>query len=299
MKKINIFILLIFIIITANISIKAQLLNGSFEHWDILGNPVNWYTSNLPGITKTINQSSDAHDGISSVRIDVVEEFGEASPGSLQSFDDVNQFGHPITENYTNLTGYYKFLPQGSAQLILAVSIYSQSFSLVGVGGLNIYNASENWSQFDVPIILSLLDSNAASVVVSISITDNFEIGFDPATIGSIALIDNLSFGNPTNVKSNERIGNNFSLSQNYPNPFNPITTIKYSIVNVETGYIPSVQLKVYDILGNEIATLVNKEQSQGNYEIEFDGLELTSGIYFYKLQAGDFIRTKKMILLK
>ncbi len=97
----------------------------------------------------------------------------------------------------------------------------------------------------------------------------------------------------------------NYELSQNYPNPFNPMTTIKYSIANVETGYIPSVQLKVYDILGSEIITLVNKEQAQGNYEIDFDGSELSSGIYFYRLQvytpgrAGDFVETKKMILLK
>lgn len=294
MKKINIFMLLLLIIFTSNISIKAQLLNSSFEHWDILGNPTNWYTSNLPGLTKNINQSSDAHDGNSSARIDVVEEFGQAFPGSLQSLDDVNQFGHSITENYTNLTGYYKFSPQGSAQLIFVVSIYSQSFSLVGVGELNIFSASENWARFDVPIIQYLSDSNAASVVVSISITDTSEIGFDTAIIGSIALIDNLSFGNPTNVKSNEEIDNNISLSQNYPNPFNPSTTIKYFIPKQS-----DVTLKVYDLLGSEIITLINKKQAQGNYDVELDEGALTSGIYFYRLETGDFVETKKMILLK
>ncbi len=90
-----------------------------------------------------------------------------------------------------------------------------------------------------------------------------------------------------------------FALYQNYPNPFNPSTTIKYSVANVEAGYIPSVQLKVYDILGREIITLVNKEQPQGNYEIEFDGIDLTSGIYLYRLQVGDFVETRKMIVLK
>jgi Secretion system C-terminal sorting domain/Beta-propeller repeat len=90
-----------------------------------------------------------------------------------------------------------------------------------------------------------------------------------------------------------------FELYHNYPNPFNPSTTIKYSVANVETGYIPSVQLKVYDILGREIITLVNKEQSQGYYEVKFDGSDLTSGIYFFRLQSGDYVETKKMILLK
>ncbi len=92
-----------------------------------------------------------------------------------------------------------------------------------------------------------------------------------------------------------------FSLSQNYPNPFNPSTTIKYSIPSaaVETGHAPSVQLHVYDMLGREVATLVNKNQQPGNYEVNFNASKLSSGVYFYKLKAGNFIATKKMILLR
>jgi len=85
-----------------------------------------------------------------------------------------------------------------------------------------------------------------------------------------------------------------FSLEQNYPNPFNPTTKIKYQIVNA--GF---VNMRVYDVLGNEVATLVNEEKAAGNYAVEFDGSTLTSGIYFYKLQAGIFIETKKMVLLR
>ena len=90
-----------------------------------------------------------------------------------------------------------------------------------------------------------------------------------------------------------------FSLSQNYPNPFNPSTTIKFSIPFVETGHDPSLQLIVYDILGNEVATLVNEDKPVGSYRVEFDGSNLPSGIYFYQLRAGNFVETKKMILLK
>ena len=85
-----------------------------------------------------------------------------------------------------------------------------------------------------------------------------------------------------------------FSLFQNYPNPFNPTTTIRYEIP--DQGI---VTLKVYDVLGREVTTLVNKEQPQGNYEIVFDGAELTSGIYFFRINVGRFIATKKLILLK
>ncbi len=91
-----------------------------------------------------------------------------------------------------------------------------------------------------------------------------------------------------------------FELSQNYPNPFNPSTTIKYSIPSaVGTGNIPSVQLNVYDVLGREIATLVNEDKSPGNYSVTFNASKLSSGIYFYQLKAGSFVDLKKMILMK
>lgn len=98
-----------------------------------------------------------------------------------------------------------------------------------------------------------------------------------------------------------------FSLEQNYPNPFNPTTIIRYSIPTVETGHAPSVQLIVYDVLGNEVATLVNEEKKAGIYEVEFSATGITSGIYFYRLTAGDpstssgqgFTATKKMLMIK
>lgn len=86
----------------------------------------------------------------------------------------------------------------------------------------------------------------------------------------------------------------NYNLAQNYPNPFNPVTTIRYSIPENS-----NVLLKVYDILGNEIAVLVNEEKQAGVYEIIFNGVGLSSGVYFYKLTAGNFSDTKKLILLK
>jgi hypothetical protein len=90
-----------------------------------------------------------------------------------------------------------------------------------------------------------------------------------------------------------------FSLGQNYPNPFNPSTKIKYSIPQVASSFSLRATLVVYDVLGNKIATLVDEEKPAGSYEVEFDGSELTSRIYFYRLQTGDFIETKKMVLMK
>ncbi|PID55768.1 MAG: hypothetical protein CR986_10630 [Ignavibacteriae bacterium] len=85
-----------------------------------------------------------------------------------------------------------------------------------------------------------------------------------------------------------------YSLAQNYPNPFNPVTTINYKIPN--NGI---VSLKVYDVLGEEVATLVNEYKTTGSYNVKFDGSNLTSGIYIYTIKAGDFKDTKKLMLMK
>lgn len=97
-----------------------------------------------------------------------------------------------------------------------------------------------------------------------------------------------------SNLEPRNGLLKNFSLFQNYPNPFNPVTSLQFTV-----GKQQFVTLKVHDILGREIATLVNEEKPAGEYEVEFDGTILTSGIYFYRLQAGKFVEVKKMILLK
>ena len=92
---------------------------------------------------------------------------------------------------------------------------------------------------------------------------------------------------------------NGFKLYQNYPNPFNPTTKIKYTIQDVRTSLMKFVQLRVYDILGNEVVTLVNEEIPAGNYEIEFNAENLPTGVYFYRLTAGKYSTTKKLMLIK
>lgn len=97
-----------------------------------------------------------------------------------------------------------------------------------------------------------------------------------------------------TSVEKIHSIPSYFSLQQNFPNPFNPYTTMQFSIPHSQF-----VTLKVYDMLGREVTTLVNEEKLPGNYEVKFDGSNLPSGTYFYRLQAGSFSQTKKLLLLK
>jgi len=91
----------------------------------------------------------------------------------------------------------------------------------------------------------------------------------------------------------------NYTLSQNYPNPFNPTTTISYSIKPNKSNSSQYVELKIYNLLGSEIKTLVNIFQPTGNYNVEFNASELPSGVYYYNLRVDAFFETKKMILIK
>ena len=105
---------------------------------------------------------------------------------------------------------------------------------------------------------------------------------------------DNLSDVSEENI-----LPSTIELYQNYPNPFNPTTTISYVVPSVEIRHALSLQLVVYDALGRKVATLVNKKQAPGKYSVQFNASGLPSGVYFYTLRAGDFVQTRKMILLK
>jgi len=111
----------------------------------------------------------------------------------------------------------------------------------------------------------------------------------------SFGMKGTITVNSVTDVKTiNETIPDNFILMQNYPNPFNPATTISFSLPSKSF-----VSLKVFDALGREVATLVNEELSAGNHSRQWNGENMSSGIYFYRLQAGSFTETKKLILLK
>jgi predicted GH43/DUF377 family glycosyl hydrolase len=98
----------------------------------------------------------------------------------------------------------------------------------------------------------------------------------------------------PVSVEDETTLPTEFTLEQNYPNPFNPSTKIKYSIPQIS-----QVVVKVFDVLGNEIETLVNEDKPAGTYELIWNAADLSSGVYFYQFKSGSFIKTKKMILLK
>ncbi len=120
---------------------------------------------------------------------------------------------------------------------------------------------------------------------------DEIRIYNRPLSAGEI----NDIYNQVTLVENNvNNLPEEFALSQNYPNPFNPNTKIKYSVPQLS-----QVQIKVFDIIGNKIETLVNEEKHAGQYEVEFNARSLASGIYFYQLKSDSFLKTKKMVLMK
>ncbi len=121
----------------------------------------------------------------------------------------------------------------------------------------------------------------------------NKDTGFAVGDNGKI--LRTFTGGLMVDVKSNsEIIPNNIVLSQNYPNPFNPVTNLEFGISDL--GF---TSLKVYDMLGKEVSTLVNEKLNPGTYKVEFDGSSLPGGVYFYRLTSGDFTDTRRMMLIK
>ncbi|MCH7721806.1 MAG: T9SS type A sorting domain-containing protein [Bacteroidetes bacterium] len=183
--------------------------------------------------------------------------------------------------------------------------IYNVAWTYNEIGGdvwrvhINIEQTPRtNPKYFTMPIKINISTTNGDTLVTIFNdqLIQDFEIDVNGGPLGL-----QFDYGNwmlktlsiTTGVDDKITI-NEYSLDQNYPNPFNPSTKIKYQIA--KSGF---VELKICNVLGKEVSILVNKEMQAGSYEIEFDASNLSSGIYFYTLNAGKFIQTRKMIYLK
>jgi len=265
----------------------SQPLNNSFENWTS-GMLDEWFIDS----PQAVSQSGVAYNGASSAKLAVIDLGGFAFIPIMQSI--TSSFGgHPVSEKHGSLQGWYQSMPLGNDALVISVAMLEGTSNAVGAGGIVISGTTSSWTQFTVPIFYNPGSPTPDNTIITISMVDTSSSG-ESGNIGSMAYVDYLTFTGPSAVEQINGLPTDFELSQNYPNPFNPTTNIEYSIP--EQSY---VELKVYDILGNEVATLVNEEQSAGTYRADFIGIDLTSGIYFYTLKAGGFVETKKMILLK
>ena len=266
----------------------AQILNADFEMWT-MGNPDDWNTSNSPGFAVNITESSVAHSGGSAVD-GVVADFGGGFPWPPVIISGTNAEGFPVNMRHEAVHGWYQCSLLGADGLLVYVAMV-QGDSGVGGGAILINQSTSVYTEFvaNITYISSLVPDTC---IISATIA-NTGGGFPQ--IGSSFLLDDLSFGPLSAVdETGNLVPEDFSLSQNYPNPFNPRTTIEYSLPT--SGL---VSLGVYDLLGREVSRLVDEEQSAGVHRVDFDGSDLASGVYLYRLQAGDFSEVRSLVLLK
>lgn len=218
----------------------------------------------------------------------------------------------------TNNGGNIQYTTQGSAPNRIFIAQWADVHFFSGTGTvtyqIKLYEAPSAVDG-EVEIIYGTAVNNpSASGSVGINVTPGGSGNFTSITPGSSCSNTTYSttsannsvtyafasgthyiFCNPVGVQHKENtVPEVYSLSQNYPNPFNPVTVIKYALPKTS-----QVKLVVYDLTGKEVMTLVNGMKQAGNYEAKFDGSNIASGVYFYKLEAGDFTDVKKMVLVK
>ena len=286
MKKI---IQIMLLVLFASITQFAQIPNAGFENWTQNGqngyDPDGWTT--LDVLWDATQQSTDSYSGSYAAKLERISFSTAVVPPILQAF-------FPATQNYGSLTGYYKFLPHRQSDVLSIDVILFKGSSIFGVVGSSTKwetNAAQSsYTRFTVPIEYFVSGTpDSAWVIISIDDTSDNE------QAGAYALFDDFSWGPVTAVQGNDNnIPREFKLNQNYPNPFNPNTTISFVI-----GNLSFVTLKIYDDLGREVTTLMNEEKPAGEYKVRFDANVLPSGVYYYRIQAGKYSETKKMILLR
>ncbi len=306
-------VILLSVAVSATVAFP-QIPNAGFESWTA-GAPDGWATSNAAPVYANVTQSSTAHGGTSAVKGEVISIGG---PVPIQPIlqSGAEGEGFPISTRPAAISGWYQFSPVGGDRFGVNVALFKG-----GVEGTTVALAASadstphaSYHQFSVPFQYFTADIPDTCVI------QHQIIG--PTTgatwhVGSWFLLDDLAFSG-TNDVATEHVGPAaFALSQNYPNPFNPTTTIRFTVAGVvaPSGAILSgvegpaasgqqsadsrVKLAVYDLLGREVAVLVDGQQRPGEYTTTWDASGMPSGVYLARLQAGTFHETRSMILLR
>ena len=275
----------------------AQIPNGGFETWS--GSELSgWAAIN---ITKV----STAHSGSSAARGDVTQP----APGFpvylqpvLQSGPDGGGFA--FNQRPAAFTGFYQFFPAAGSgdRFAINVVLFKGGVSGQGVGfaAAALSTPYSSYTQFSVPFAYASA-ATPDTCVVQIQLIGPGTGGNAMPRLGSYFILDDLGFSGTASAIDgrNDPIPSSFELQQNYPNPFNPSTTISYSIA--QAGF---VSLRVYTVLGEEIATLVNDRRDAGSFSVNWNAGGRPSGIYVYRLSVASekgmlFDQTKKMTLVK
>lgn len=299
-------VLLAFILcLVVQCSLSQQITDGGLELWQSFGSfamPDSFFTSdqlNVPffGIS-TVAKTTDAHSGQFAAYLhtetapDSNVLAGTLGYGSIQMTGSGNFFwGWPFTARPKAVTFWYKYSPAGKdqAHALVLLTKWAGARTTIGTGLLMISAATSAYTEGQIPITYSSSETPDTMDLTFIS------SGNPNPTAGTKMYIDDIALDYTAGVsiaKIPEPAG--FALDQNYPNPFNPSTDIRYVIPRSSR-----VRLEVFSVLGQSVATLVDAIVPAGIYTVRFDGTRLSSGVYYYRLTAGEFWKTLSLLLIR
>lgn len=280
--KVSFFVTMFLLMSVVASTAVSQIPNPGFETWSG-GSPAGWLAANSSEVT-TVTQVNDPHSGSAAAfgRIVMIAPGAFVSPVLAAGSDGG---GFPVNFRPEALRGWYKFTGAGGDALVIATA-FKLGENGIGAGNFSENNTRTIYREFVAPI-------HWVSTEVPELATINVVIVGGGTTFheGSSYVLDDLAWGSATTDVPGRgaSLPRTFVLEQNFPNSFNPTTKIQFEIPDERI-----VTLRVYNILGQEVATLVNDRLDAGHYRTEFNGTGLASGTYIYKLQAGSFTATRK-----
>ncbi len=291
-KHVLLSIVLVTFLGTADQQSFAQIPNAGFESW-ANGDPVDWVTTNSPPVIVNVTQTSQSHSGTSAAHGEVIDFSGFGYAPNLISGPQAQ--GFPVSDRHLAVHGWYKFNPIAGDILLVTVAMLSAD-TVIGGGTFPATVAQSTYAEF-VADIFYAFPSTPDTCYISITIYGSEGLPH----VGSTFDVDDLSFGPSTGViEETDVFPETFALSQNYPNPFNPSTTIRYQLPEASR-----VTIKVFNVVGQEVATLVDDVQSAGARSVEFNSSGLASGVYHYRITAtatetgASFTGARQMMVLK
>ncbi len=268
----------------------GQIPNAGFESWTNNA-PDGWVTSNAAPLYTNVTQSSTAHSGSFAIRGDVAVVSPVTIPATIQSGPGGHGFAY--SQRPAAVTGWYQFNSVGSDRFGVNVALYKggESGTVVALAASADATTRGSYTQFSVPF--NYLTSDTPDLCI-MQFLIALPFGGSAVHAGTYFLLDDLALGGTSDVAEPSARPIQYQLDQNYPNPFNPSTTIRFGLPH--QSY---VRLVVFNALGQEVASLASEEMSAGYHAVRFDGSRLSSGVYFYRIQAGNFSATRQLMLLK
>jgi hypothetical protein len=266
-------------------ALDAQIPNPGFETWTtaipgVPSMPTGWTT-----IWTNTTKSTQAHSGSAAVQgLTQDVGFGAVAPGWLSSiFLTGNQ-------RHARFQGFYRLTSVGNDELLVVILMYKNN-SPIAAGESTFVGTGSAYVEFAVNIEYFTGDiPDSAHVTITSDGPDGSDVH-----AGTTFLVDDLSFSGIVNsVQTVSTTPSSFALEQNYPNPFNPSTTIRFSLASESP-----VQLSVYNLIGQEVARPVEERKAAGVYAVQFDASALPTGMYVYRLRAGDYTMARTMTLVR